>query len=159
MATVYSTAYNSIYQAVPSSLARANEIGGRVRVAYGVYEASSLASGDVINMFRLPQGARIIEGSLSHDALGSSTTLAVGHAAYTNSGGTAVGADGTHFKAAAASTSATGSVAVANTLALGKFELVDLDQEVKDNGFDVTVSMGGAAGTGTIALVMYYVVD
>ena len=119
-------------------VAAANEIGGRVRVAYGVYEASSLASGDVINMFRLPQGARIIEGSLSHDALGSSTTLAVGHAAYTNSGGTAVGADGTHFKAAAASTSATGSVAVANTLALGKFELVDLDQEVKDNGFDVT---------------------
>ena len=159
MATVYSTAYNSIYQAVPSSLVRANEIGGRLRVAYGVYEASSLASGDVINMFRLPQGARIIEGNLSHDALGSSTTLSIGHAAYTNSGGTSVSADATHFKAAAATTSATGQVVCENTLALGKFDLVDIDQAEKDNAYDVTVTMGGAAGTGTIALVMYYVVD
>ena len=159
MATVYSTAYNSIYQAVPSSLVRANEIGGRLRVAYGVYEASSLASGDVINMFRLPQGARIIEGNLSHDALGSSTTLSIGHAAYTNSGGTSVGLDATHFKAAAATTSATGQVVCANTLALGKFDLVDIAQAEKDNAYDVTVTMGGAAGTGTIALVMYYVVD
>lgn len=159
MATVYSTAYNSIYQSNPSSLVRANEIGGRLRVAYGVYEASSLASGDVINMFRLPQGARIVEGNLSHDALGSSTTLAVGHTAYTNSGGTVVALDADHFKAAAATTSATGEVSCANTLALGKFEMVDIDQELKDNSYNVTVTMGGAAGTGTIALVMYYVVD
>jgi len=158
MATVYSTAYNSIYQAVPSSVVRANELGGRIRVALGTYEASSLASGDVINMFRLPQGARILEATLSHDALGSSTTLAIGHGAYTNSAGTAVSADGTHFKAAAASTSAQ-SVAGANTLALGKFEIVDLDQEEKDNAYDVTVTMGGAAGTGTISLMMMYVVD
>ena len=47
----------------------------------------------------------------------------------------------------------------ANTLALGKFDLVDIDQAEKDNAYDVTVTMGGAAGTGTIALVMYYVVD
>ena len=35
-----------------------------------------LSAGDVIEMFVLPDGARIISGSLAHDTLGSSTTLA-----------------------------------------------------------------------------------
>ena len=82
MATVYSTQRtNALANPVVNN--KTNEIGGRVRIAHGVYEASSLASGDVIEMFKLPNGARIISGSLAHDALGSSTTLSVGHAAYT----------------------------------------------------------------------------
>tara|TARA_Y100000004_G_scaffold136916_2_gene155121 strand:- start:18102 stop:18578 length:477 start_codon:yes stop_codon:yes gene_type:complete len=158
MATVYSTGYDSIYQANPSGVVRANEIGGRIRVAYATYEASALSAGDVINMFRLPQGARILTGSLAHDALGSSTTLAVGHAAYTDASGTAVAADAAHFKAAAASTSAT-AVEVAATMALGKFDMVDIDGDLKDNAYDVTVTLAGAAATGTISLMMQYVVD
>ena len=98
MATVYSTQRTNA-RAVPSVKNKANELGGRVRVAHGVYEASSLASGDVIEMFILPDGARIISGSLAHDALGSSTTLAVGHGAYNNADGTAVALDADEFKA------------------------------------------------------------
>lgn len=86
MATVYSTQRTNA-RANPVVNNKANEMGGRVRIAHGVYEASSLASGDVIEMFTLPNGARIISGSLAHDALGSSTTLSVGHAAYTDSSG------------------------------------------------------------------------
>lgn len=158
MATVYSTGYDSIYQAVPSSVVRANEIGGRVRVAYATYEASSLSAGDVINMFRLPQGARILSGVLAHDALGGSTTLAVGHAAYTNAAGTAVAADPDHFKAAAASTSAQ-AVEIVATMALGKFAMVDIDGDVIDNAYDVTVTLAGGAATGTVSVMMHYVVD
>jgi hypothetical protein len=158
MATVYSDVRTDLTQDDPSEFVQANQLGGVLRVARGEYEAAALSSGDVIEMFALPNGARIVSGKLCHDALGASTTLAVGHAAYTNSAGTAVAADADEFKAAAASTSAQ-CVDVAATLALGSGAEVDLEGDTAGNEYVVTVTMGGAAGTGTIALTMFYVVD
>lgn len=153
MATVYS-AQRTNSRATPVVMNKTNEFGGSVRVAHGTYEASALASGDVIEMFRLPDGARILSGSLAHDAMGASTTLSVGHGAYNNADGTAVSLDADEFKASAASTSAQ-KVDVAATLALGSGIEVDADED----GYPVTVTMGGAAGTGTVELTMLYVVD
>ncbi len=154
MATVYSTQRTTLTQDDPSGFVQANELAGNVRVAYGTYEASSLASGDVIEMFALPNGARILQGQLAHDAMGSSTTLSVGYAAHTNSAGTAVSASAAAYKAAAASTSAQ-IVDIAATLALLNGEEVDANED----GKVVTVTMGGAAGTGTVAVTMLYVID
>jgi hypothetical protein len=153
MTTVYSTQRTNS-RATPVVMNKPNELGGRVRVAHGVYEASSLPADDVIEMFRLPTGARIISGQLAHDALGGSTTLSVGHGAYNNSDGTVVALDADEFKAAAASTSAQ-KVDVAATLALGSGIEVDAD----DEGYPVTITLAGAAGTGTIELTMMYAVD
>jgi len=153
MATVYS-AQRTNSRATPAVMNKANELGGRIRVAHGTYEASSLASGDVIEMFILPDGARLLEGSLAHDALGASTTLSVGYGAHTNAAGTAVSASAAAYKAAAASTSAQ-KVDILATLALGSGSEVDAD----NNGMPVTVTMGGAAGTGTIEVTIKYVVD
>lgn len=153
MATVYS-AQRTNSRAVPSVNNKANELGGRVRVAHGTYEASSLASGDVIEMFILPDGARLLEGSLAHGALGASTTLSVGYGAHTNAAGTAVSASAAAYKAAAASTSAQ-KVDILATLALGSGTEVDANED----GMPVTVTMGGAAGTGTIEVTIQYVVD
>ena len=154
MATVYSIQKTKWDQNVPSQKIDTTELAGRVRVAHAVYEASSLASGDVIQMFNLPNGARIISGRLAHDALGSSTTLSVGYAAHTNAAGTAVSLSAAAYKAAAASTSAT-AVNAANTIALGENSVVDANKD----GLPVSVTMGGAAGTGTIQLTMMYVLD
>lgn len=153
MATVYS-AQRTNSRATPSVNNKANELGGRIRVAHGTYEASSLASGDVIEMFVLPDGARLIEGSLAHDALGGSTTLSVGYGAHTNAAGTAVSASAAAYKAAASTTTA-GKVDVLATLALGSGTEVDANED----GLPVTATMGGAAGTGTIELTIKYVVD
>ena len=153
MATVYSTQRTN-NRATPVVMNKANELGGRIRVAHGVYEASSLASGDVIELFILPDGARLLEGSLAHDAMGSSTTLSVGHAAYKNADGTAVSAAAAAYKAAAASTSAQ-KVDIIATLALGSGTELDADED----GVIVTATMGGAAGTGTIEVTIKYVVD
>jgi len=153
MATVYS-AQRTNSRATPIVKNKANELGGRVRVAHGTYEASSLASGDVIEMFILPDGARLLQGSLAHDALGASTTLSVGYAAHTDASGTAVSAAAAAYKAAAASTSAQ-KVDVLATLALGSGTEVDANED----GMPVTVTMGGAAGTGTIELTVLYAVD
>ena len=153
MATVYS-AQRTNTRATPAMMNKANELGGRVRVAHGTYEASALASGDVIEMFVLPDGARLLTGSLAHDALGASTTLSVGYAAHTNAAGTAVSASAAAYKAAAASTSAAKNDILA-TLALGSGSETDTNED----GVAITVTMGGAAGTGTIELTIMYVVD
>ena len=153
MATVYS-AQRTNALATPSVNNKANELGGRIRIAHGTYEASSLASGDVIEMFVLPDGARLVEGSIAHDALGASTTLSVGYGAHTNAAGTAVSASAAAYKAAASSATA-GKSDVLATLALGSGSEVDANED----GMPVTVTMGGAAGTGTIELTIKYVVD
>ena len=153
MATVYS-AQRTNSRATPAVMNKANELSGRIRVAHGTYEASSLASGDVIEMFVLPDGARLLEGSLAHDALGASTTLSVGYAAHVNAAGTAVSASAAAYKAAAASTSAAKNDILA-TLALGSGSETDTNED----GVAITVTMGGAAGTGTIELTIMYVVD
>ena len=153
MATVYSTQRTN-NRASPVVMNKANELGGRVRLAHGVYEAASLASGDVIELFILPDGARLLEGSLAHDAMGSSTTLSVGYAAHTNAAGTAVSAAAAAYKAAAASTSAQ-KVDILATLALGS----GTETDTNEDGVAVTATMGGAAGTGTIEVTIKYAVD
>jgi hypothetical protein len=86
--------------------------------------------------------------------MGSSTTLSVGYAAHTNAAGTAVSAAAAAYKAAAASTSAQ-KVDVIATLALGSGTELDANED----GVPVTVTMGGAAGTGTVELTVKYVLD
>jgi hypothetical protein len=153
MATVYS-AQRTNALAIPSVNNKANELGGRIRVAHGTYEAASLAADSVIEMFILPDGARLLEGSLAHDAMGSTTTLSVGYAAHTNAAGTAVSAAAAAYKAAAASTSAQ-KVDILATLALGSGAEVDANED----GMPVTVTLAGATGTGTVELTIKYVVD
>lgn len=153
MATVYS-AQRTNTRANPTVKNKANELGGRIRVAHGTYEASSLASGDVIEMFVLPNGARLITGWLANDALGASTTVSVGYAAHTNSAGTAVSAAAAGYLAAT-STSSAAKTAILATLALGSGSVVNANE----NGMTVTATMGGAAGTGTIEVTILYVVD
>ena len=136
----------------PTERVKTNEQAGRLRVAYATYEASAEQS--TIEMFNLPNGARIVAGYLGHDALGSSTTLSVGFAAYTSSAGASVSADVDAYKAAAAST-ADQVVAFPATMAKLAMSEVDANQD----GLPVTATLSNANGTGTISLEMFYVVD
>ena len=154
MATVYSVQKTKWDQNVPSEKIGTTELAGRVRVAFAEYEASSLASGDVIQMFNLPNGARIVSGRLAHDGLGGSATLSVGYAAHTNSAGTAVSLSAAAYRAAATAVNA-GAANAANTIALGENSVVDANKD----GLPVTATLGGSAGSGTIQLTMMYVVD
>ena len=136
----------------PTERVKTNEQAGRLRVAYATYEASAEQS--TIEMFNLPNGARIVAGYLGHDALGSSTTLSVGFAAYTSSAGASVSADVDAYKAAAAST-ADAVTAFPATMAKLAMSEVDANQD----GLPITVTLAGGNGTGTISLEMFYVVD
>jgi len=136
----------------PSVKLATNELTGRVRVAFAEYEAS--AEQGTINMFVLPTGARIVRSRNAHDALGGSTTLSVGHAAYVTAAGVAVVADVDEYLAATASTGAVGHD-VANTIALGENSVTDANED----GVTITVTMAGGNCTGTIQLSMFYVLD
>ncbi|MAO19728.1 MAG: hypothetical protein CMJ25_03155 [Phycisphaerae bacterium] len=152
MATVYS-AQRTNSRATPAVMNQANELSGRIRVAYGTYEAASLAAASEIEMFVLPNGARLVQGNLAYDALGSGTTLSVGYAAHTNAAGTAVVAAAAAYKAAAASTSAQ-KVDVLATIALGS----GTETDTNEDGVAITVTNAGTA-TGSIELTIMYVVD
>ena len=154
MATVYSIQKTKWDQNVPSEKIETTELAGRVRVAFAEYEAASLAINDVIQMFNLPNGARIVSGRLAHDALNSSTQLSVGYAAHTNSAGSTVALDADAYKAAASSASAS-AANVANTIALGENSIVDANKD----GLPVSITLTGAVASGTIRLTMFYVVD
>ena len=52
---------------VPSEKINTNELSGRVRAAFAEYEASAEQS--TITMFTIPNGARLLSGSVSYDAL------------------------------------------------------------------------------------------
>ena len=145
-----STQYAKTVAASPSKIST-TELHGRVRVAYADFTAD--AAQETINMFKLPDGARIIGGRLNHAALGSSTTVSVGHAAYTQADGTAVAADVDEYKAAAAATSVSAFNIAAST-ALGENSLVD-----SPDGLVVTATTAGANATGLITVQMTYVLD
>ena len=136
----------------PTERVKTNEQAGRVRIAYATYEAS--AEQATIEMFNLPNGARLLRGYLGHDALGSSTTLSVGYAAHTSSAGATVALDVDAYKVAAAST-ADAVTAFPSTMALGAFSEMDANQD----GVPITVTLAGANGSNTISLCMEYVVD
>ena len=145
-----STQYAKTIAASPSKIST-TELHGRVRIAYADFTAAGAQ--ETINMFKLPDGARIIGGRVNHAALGSSTTVSVGHAVYDNAAGTTVAADVDEYKAAASSASATGS-AVAATTALGENSLVDAP-----NGLIVTATTSGGNATGKLEVQMTYVLD
>ena len=154
MATFYSVQKTKWDQNTPKEKIKPSESQGRVRMSYALYETSSTAADSVIEMFNLPNDARVLSGELVHAALGSGTTLSVGHAAYKNSAGTVVALDVDEWKAAAASPSIT-TVDIVATSALGKNTGVDADQD----GIPITVVLAGGTGTGTVELTMYWVID
>ena len=145
-----STQYAKTVAASPSKIST-TELAGRVRIAYADFTAANAQ--ETINMFKLPNGARIIGGRVNHVALGGSTTLSIGHAAYVKADETAVAADVDEYKAAASSNSVT-SFNIANTTLLGENSVVDAP-----DGLIVTATTAGGNATGKLEVQMTYVLD
>jgi hypothetical protein len=80
MASVKSVNITNL-DSVPVVLSSSEEVGGKLRVFYDTYEASSLASGSDITIARIPANATIHDVIVKADALGSGVTLSVGDSA------------------------------------------------------------------------------
>lgn len=108
------------------------------------YEAVAAANPSTIFMFVPPAGAKFRNGRLFYDALGGSVTLSVGVGA---------AADGT-VASAAKFLAATSVASAGSTLFLGAATDISLIGYEFDGQTAVTVTVGGAAATGTIKVAM-----
>ena len=154
MATLYSNQKTKWSQNVPSEKIDTNELSGKMRIAFADITLASAAISDVVELVNLPNGARIIDGYLTNAALGASTTLSVGNAAYKNAAGTTVNASATAYLAAT-STSSAARTDIFATQALGSGSVVDANQD----GLPISITLGGGTGSGLVQLSVRYVVD
>jgi len=165
MATVYSDVRTDLTQDDPREVVKGNQLGGEIRVARAVYTTlGTEVADDVIELFALPQGARILYGHITNDDLGTDVNVSIGHAAYTNGAGTAVALDADEFLAATDLSSAAGRTEIAATLALGSGTEVSLDGSIADNEYVVTATLTDAGSYSldadkVIEVVMFYVVN
>jgi hypothetical protein len=114
------------------------EWGGRVKCAYDSFEADGVTAASTISMCFVPKGARIVAGSMFHDALGTGVTLSVGD-----------GTTADEYMAAASAASA-GSL---------DFDAIDNLGEPLDDDKYMIVTVGAAAATGTIKMFVWYVLE
>lgn len=110
---------------------------GKERVFIDTYEASSLASGSDITICRLPKNSAVVDAVIYHDALGGSSTLSLGDA------------DDVDRYITAGSSASAGAL---------RMNAVDGCGFENANGVDLIVTTGGASITGTLKVVVKYLV-
>jgi hypothetical protein len=114
---------------------------GRVRVLYDTYEAAALASGSTIGLFTIPKGARVVDFAVWCDALGASSTLAMGDTS-----------DADRLMVATSSASA---VIIKPVIAdINKFAGYKYTADSV-----ISITTAGASITGTIHVYLFYVLD
>jgi len=96
--TEYSDQYTESYVTVPAKVPETHEWAGRVRMAFFEFTQGAAAgdAGSLAYLVKLPAGkVRVLLplSRIANSALGTSRTMDLGWAAYTNDDGTAVAAD------------------------------------------------------------------
>jgi len=127
--------------ATPVVKVSSDEAGGKLRVYYDSYEASSLASCSDITIARLPKGAKVYDVVIHHDALGSGVTLAVGDSA-----------DADRYITATAAATA-GKILMSED---GAIDGVAYEQTAET---DVLITTGGGTATGTIKCQVWFTIE
>ena len=130
-----------------------NELTGKIRVAYADFTFDGASAGTV-NMFKLPNGARLISGRLFGAGIGTNVTLSVGFAAHTSLSGVVVNANTAAYKALTAANGVVNTDILA-TVALGEDSIVDTNSD----GLVVTATTAVATATGKISVKILYAFD
>lgn len=83
MATAYGVNHTNKYISNPIVKVQAKEDGGKVRVAYDsyVFPAAAFAQGDVIELMKLPKGAKVVDAIVKSPSLGSTGIFTLGYKA------------------------------------------------------------------------------
>jgi len=147
MASVKGVNYTNI-TADPIVNVDSEQLGGKLRVSYDTYEASSLASGSDITIGRVPANATIMDVILKCDALGGSSTLKVGDSGDDDRYLAVVGT----WNAAGQVQSMLGGSTAANT-AMGGLAYRTTAET------DIVITTGGASISGSIHCSVMYTVE
>lgn len=83
MATVYGVNNTKKYITNPIDKVQAKEDGGKVRVAYDsyVFLANAFADGDLIELMKLPKGAKVVDAFVKAPSLGTTGIFDLGYKA------------------------------------------------------------------------------
>lgn len=140
MSVYYGVNYTKYLTPTADNITDPGELEGKVRVMTDTYEAVAVAAASTIKMGKpLPVGARILDIILACDALGGSSTLAVGDAV------------------SSARYMAAGSSATAAIRCLADETTVDgLLFEILSTTRDIIITTAVSAITGTIKLIVFY---
>lgn len=139
-ATVKGVNFTKQENAVGENIVEPGQLGSDVQVLMDTYEASALADGSVIKIGKaLPAGARIVDAAIHCDALGGSTTLALGDSN-----------DPDRYIDAASTASAATLRMSANP------DGINYEIGTNDGDEEILVTLAGAAATGTIKVVVLY---
>ena len=149
MASVKGVNYTNI-TADPIVNVDSEQLGGKLRVSYDTYEASSLASGSDITIGRVPANATIMDVILKCDALGGSSTLKVGDSGDDDRYLAVVG---TWNAAGQTQSMLGGSSAGAPTTAMGGLAYRTTAET------DIVITTGGAPISGSIHCWVKYTVE
>lgn len=126
-----------------ASVLNGGQLGGNVKVMQDSYEADSLASGSIIELFKkLPKYARVLRVIVYADALGSGVTLKAGD--YKD--------DDRYFDAEVFHTA--DKVKEADEIDGVNYEVTEADSAALDSQFILTT--GGAVANGTIKAQIFY---
>ena len=147
MASVKGVNYTNI-TADPIVKVDSEVLGGKLRVSYDSYEASSLASGSDITIGRVPANATIMDVVLKCDALGGSSTLKVGDSGDDDRYLAAVGT----WNAAGQTQSMLGGSTAANTAMTGLGYRTTAEP-------DIIITTGGATISNSIHCWVMYTVE
>ena len=151
--------------AVPVVKSNAQEIGGRIRGAAAFADFAASDATSVARLLRLPSRARIHRVVFASDDLGTGGTVDVGVHQTTANGGAVVDAD------VFASAIDTDTAAVARTDITLESAVIGIEKcqqklwqwlglsADSNRDYDITVTRNTAAGTGTVALWIDYVLD
>lgn len=124
-----------------AAIAPAKAIHAGVNSVVGEYDlAASLSAGDVVQMVKVPAGARIVDGHLNINCTGSALTISVG--------------DGSDVDRYIASQSASADGVIRFNTAAMEYSYSAADT------IDVTISAeSSATATGSIKLTVQYMMD
>lgn len=83
MATVFGVNNTKKYITVPADKVQAKDDGGKVRVAYDsyVFPAAAFASGDKIELMKLPRGAKVVDAFVKCPSTGATGIFDLGYKA------------------------------------------------------------------------------
>lgn len=135
----------------PTSKIDVTQNYGKVRCLYDTYElAAVLASGDTINLMKIPKGARLLGAEFSADDLGTAGTVTVGWAA---------GADGDE---AADADGILGAQDASSAISRAQMAFTDAGynkQFSEEVQVQLACTVASELAAGTLALLLYIAVE
>jgi hypothetical protein len=150
MASVYGVNNTKKYITNPIDKVAAKEDGGKVRVAYDsyVFPANAFASGDKIELMKLPKGAKVVDAFVKAPSLGTTGIFDLGYKAN--------GVDSADSDAFVLSADAGGQAVFKRmSTEAGSFKEFSVETTVELTSTEVTTAASGL----TIEVAVFYVLE